>query len=95
MAVRIIAIRKAGGDHYDPYEAISHYKWVNESNNKSDIIDRVTMIDWMENKHGRAYVSSIEGTVDCFINTSAAGTKFLQTNADSRSSNNLLNLPDC
>ncbi len=94
MAVRIIAIRKPG-DNYNAYEAISHYKWLNEGTGKSAIADRPTMVDWVENKNGRAYVSSQEGTVDCFVNTSARGTKFLQTNADSRSSNNLLNLPGC
>lgn len=95
MAVRITAIRKAAGNHYDPYEAVSHYKWINESNGNTDISSRETMVNWVENKKGRAYVSSSEGTVDCFVNTSARGTKFLQTNADSRSSNNLLNLPEC
>ena len=94
MAVRITGIRKAGGDHYDPHEAISHYCWVNENNQKTGITHRPTMVDWVE-KGNRAYVSSQEGTVDCFVNTSAVGTKFLQTNADSRSSNNLLNLPGC
>jgi len=94
MAVRIIGIRKSGGNHYDPYEAISHYKWVNESSGKSQINDRPSMVAWAE-EGGRAYVSSQEGTVDCFVNTSVTGTKFLQTNADSRSSNNLLNLPGC
>ena len=94
MAVRVTGIRKAGGDHYDPHEAISHYRWLNESTGETKISNRPTMVVWVEGG-GRAYVSSQEGTVDCFVNTSAAGTKFLQTNADSRSSNNLLNLPEC
>lgn len=94
MAVRIIGIRKDNGNHYNPYEAVSHYQWVNEANGKHGLDDRLTMVDWVENKKGRAYVKSDEGTVDCFVNTSASGTKFLQTNADSRSSNNLLNLPE-
>lgn len=94
MAVRITAIRKDGGNHYNPYEAISAYKWVNEQNGDSKITDRPTMVGWVE-RGGRAYVSSSEGTVDCYVNQSASGTKFLQTNADSLSSNNLLNLPEC
>lgn len=93
MAVRIIAIRKPG-DNYNAYEAISHYKWLNEQSNESDVADRPHMVDWV-GRGGRAYVSSEEGTVDCYVNQSAAGTKFIQTNADSRSSNNLLNLPEC
>lgn len=93
MAVRITAIRKDGGNHYNPYEAISAYKWVNEQNGEGGSTVRPEMVVWVENG-GRAYVSSQEGTADCYVNRSQAGTKFLQTNADSRSSNNLLNLPE-
>ena len=94
MAVRIIAIRKSGGFHYNPHEAVSHYKWLDEQTGESKIADRPNMVKWVQ-KGGRAYVKSSEGTVDCYVNTSASGTQFLQTNADSRSSNNLLNLPEC
>lgn len=94
MAVRIVAVRKDGGNHYNPHEAISYYKWLNEQTGESQITDRPTMVDWVE-RGGSAYVSSAEGTVYCYVNRSSAGTKFLQTNADDRSSNNLLNLPGC
>jgi hypothetical protein len=94
MAVRITSIKKDNGNHDNPYEAVSHYGWVNESNGKEGLSDRLTMVEWVEVKGGRAYVSSNEGTVDCYVNVSRSGTKFLQTNADSRSSNNLLNMPE-
>lgn len=95
MAVRIIAIRKSDGNHYDPHEAISHYKWLNEQSGESAISSLPTMVDWILNKNGRAYVSSQEGTVYCEVKKSPSGTLFLQTTTDSRSSNNLLNLPEC
>lgn len=94
MAVRIIAIRKDEGNHYNPHEAVSHYKWLNEQTGESGIADRLNMVAWAE-RGNRAYVNSQEGTVNCEVRQSSAGTKFLQTNADSRSSNNLLNLPRC
>jgi hypothetical protein len=94
MAVRIIAVRKDGGNHYNPYEAISAYKWLNEGTGASGIAERPSMVDWVE-RGNTAYVSSQEGTVNCEVRHSLLGTKFLQTNADSRSSNNLLNLPEC
>ncbi len=94
MAVRIIAIRKDGGNHYNPHEAISHYKWLDENTQESKVADRSSMVKWVEDG-GQTYVRSAEGTVYCFVNQSSIGTKFLQTNADSRSSNNLLNLPEC
>lgn len=89
MSVRIVAVRK----NDEKLEAISHYKWVNEQNNDTGITDRPTMVDWVE-RGNHAYVSSYEGTVDCYVNQKGS-TKFLQTDADSRSSNNLLNLPRC
>ncbi len=95
MTVRIIAIRKAGGHHYDPHEAISHYKWVNEITGNSAIEPRPDMVDWILNKNGRAYVSSQEGTVYCEVKKSPSGTLYLQTTTDRQSSNNLLNLPEC
>lgn len=89
MSVRIIAVRK----NDEKLEAISHYKWINEQNNSTGISVRLAMIAWVE--HGNcAYVSSYEGTVTCYVNQKGS-TKFLQTGADSRSSNNLLNLPSC
>lgn len=94
MAVRIIAIRKDHGNHYNPHEAISHYKWLNEQSGESGIADRSSMVDWVE-RGNQAYVSSKDGTVNCYVNQSPTGTKFLETRADSRSSNNLLNLPEC
>lgn len=89
MSVRIVAVRK----NDEKLEAISHYKWVNEQDSNTGITTRPTMVAWVE-RGNRAYVSSYEGTVDCYVNQKGS-TKFLQTDADSRSSNNLLNLPRC
>jgi Protein of unknown function (DUF3892) len=94
MAVRIVAIRKAGGHHYDPHEAVSHYKWLDERTHESKIADRPSMVKWVENG-GQAYVTGTGGTVYCYVNQSASGTKFLETRADGHVTNNLLNLPDC
>lgn len=93
MSVRIIAVRKDNGNHHNPHEAISHYKWVNEGSGSTGFTDREAMVKWIS-EGNLAYVSSQDGTADCYINTSASGLRFLQTNADSRSSNNLLNLPE-
>ncbi|HVS58614.1 MAG TPA: DUF3892 domain-containing protein [Candidatus Saccharimonadales bacterium] len=93
MAVRIVAVRKSGGYHQNPHEAISHYKWLDEASGESKIADRASMVKWVEDG-GNAYVKSAEGTVNCYVNQSSVGTKFLETRADSRSSNNLLNLPE-
>jgi hypothetical protein len=94
MAVRITAVRKDDGNHYNRHEAVSHYAWRNEQTDKTGLSDRLSMVAWME-EGGQAYVKSHEGQANCFVNRSAYGTKFLQTNADATSANNLLNLPEC
>ena len=94
MTVRIIAVRKDRGNHDNPHEAVSDYKWLNEQDNNSDIEPRANMVSWVE-KGGKAYVKDAAGTVYCYVNVSRAGTKFLQTYADNRWSDNLLSLPEC
>lgn len=36
MAIRIICIKKANGDHENSYVAISHLGWIEDGTNKSD-----------------------------------------------------------
>jgi hypothetical protein len=93
MTVRITGIKKDRGNHYNPHEAVSDYQWL-DSEGKTGIGTREQMVDWMVNKGGKAYVSSAEGSVWCYINKSLAGTSFLQTQSDKKWSNNLLNLPE-
>jgi len=93
MEVRIIGIKKAGGDHYDPHEAVSYYQWLNEQSSESNLASRVDMVSWVE-QGNRAYVRDNRGIVDCRVRTSQNGTKFLQTYADGRWTDNLLNLPE-
>ncbi len=94
MAVRITGVRKSGGNHYNPHEAVSHYRWLNETTNQTNIATRQEMVAWV-GSGGRAYVRDNQGVIDCYVNTSPAGTKFLQTRADNRWTDNLLNLPEC
>jgi hypothetical protein len=93
MAVRIIKIHKPGGAQ-NPHEAISKYAWVNEDTNREGVSDRPTMVDWIGNKKGYAYVTDAAGTVRCYVNKSPAGTQFLQTYADGRWTDNLLSLEE-
>lgn len=94
MSVRITAIRKDNGNHTNPNEAISMYRWVNELNGRTGDSTRQAMVQWMENEKGAAYVSTGNSKVWCYVNVSARGVKFLQTHADNRWSNNLLSLPE-
>lgn len=94
MAVRITGVRKDNGNHDNPHEAASHYRWLDERTNETGILDRASVVAWVE-RGNRAYVRDTSGTVDCYVNTSRAGIKFLQTRADNRWTDNLLSLPEC
>lgn len=94
MAVKIVAIRKGNGSHNNPHEAISMYRWVNESTGKSGDSLSSTMVHWMEHEKGEAYVGSGANKAWCHVNVSTHGTKFLQTYAGGKWANNLLSLPE-
>jgi Protein of unknown function (DUF3892) len=96
MAVRITCIRKAGGDHLDPHIAISHLGWIDESDGKTGISDRVTIYDWLKSQNGKAYVlDRSNNKAFLFPREHTTGTKFVQTAADKVWTNNLLALPEC
>ncbi len=94
MAVRITGVRKDNGNHANQHEAVTHYRWVDEQTNETGIGARQEMVSWIEGG-GQAYVVSPAGKAYCYVNTSSYGTKFLQTAADNKWSNNLLSLPEC
>lgn len=95
MSVKIRCINKSGGYHENPHEAISHYGWVNELNQETGRTDRQTMVQWVKNG-GSAYVKDSRGNiVYCYVRQSSRGTEFLQTESDGRTTNNLLELPEC
>ncbi len=95
MSIRIRCINKSNGDHENPHESVNHYGWINENNNETGKNDRPSMVQWME-KGNKAYVVGKEKEkVYCYVNKSRYGTKFLQTAADGKFTNNLLELPEC
>lgn len=93
MAINITGVRKPGGVQ-NPHEAISFYRWLEDGTGKSGITDRNTVVGWVV-AGTRAYVQDARGQVDCRVRASAADTRFLQTYADGRWTDNLLSLPEC
>ena len=79
MDIRIIAVRKNGGWIENPHEAISEYKWINESTNETGSFERLAMVKWVKDG-GRAYVKDAAGDIaNCFVNHNTRGTEFLQS----------------
>lgn len=89
----ITCINKDDGNHLNRYEGITHYGWRDESG-QTGRSDRPTMVEWVE-KGNRAYVKGSGTKVYCMVIVGPQGTKFLQTYADGKETNNLLSLDEC
>lgn len=99
--IKITGIKKDNGNHDNPHEAVTHYRWESYDNNgnvtKSGLAPRQDVVGWLEGSLGfkvDAYVERVAPRAYCYVNISRYGTKFLQTHADATDQNNLLKLPE-
>jgi hypothetical protein len=91
LAIKITAIRQIGGSGH---EHITHLWWTNPASGKTGDNERSQVVDWIENKGGKAYVEDHYGyRADVRVVTPAHGPKYLRTHADGRWTDNLLALP--
>lgn len=99
VEIEITGIRKDNGNHDNPYEAVEAYRWIQHSTGNAGIAPRQTLVGWLDNGINgsavAAYVQRVNPRADCFVNQSARGTRFLQTQPDATQGNNLLQLPEC
>jgi hypothetical protein len=95
MSLKITCIKKAGGQHENPYVAITSLTWINEQTDATGTSSREQMYDWI--KGGVvAYVKDSQGNkAQLIAQISPSGTKYVKTQADSVTSDNLLKLPEC
>lgn len=91
MAVRITHVRFSTMSK--THEAISHYKWVNLQDNSTDSSTKAVVVDWIDNKNGRAIVGSGSNQVEVGVVHPTSGQPYLRTYADGTWNNNLLSLP--
>lgn len=94
MSVRITCISKDGGNHENPYTAISELGWTEDGTGKRDRSTRLQMYDFVQGG-GVAYVLS--GNDKAYLTTAvtALGTKYVKTKPDDTKRDNLLSLPEC
>jgi len=96
MSVRITCIEKDGGNHENPYVAISHLQWIKDGTSETGRTTRVDMYDFVVNKNGQAYVKDAYGNVAYLIGAiSTRGNKYVKTVADETKTDNLLKLDEC
>jgi hypothetical protein len=95
MARRITCINKSDGYHENPHEAISTFGWTDDQTGASSKSDRESMWKWVTDG-GKAYVKYAYGNVAWVgAKTNSRGTHYLQTEADGKSTDNLLKLLEC
>ena len=97
MAIRITCINKSNGWHEDPHHAISYLGWTNDADGKTGKSSRLEVYNWLKQSNlNQAYVSDVRGNT-AYVGTRehSNGTKFVQTYADGKWTDNLLALKDC
>lgn len=82
MPIRITSIKKAAGEHENPYTAISHFVFVEDGSRDAESVSRENMYDFIKNG-GKAYVKGPKGARAFLVAEVAAdGAKFVKTLPD-------------
>lgn len=93
MAHRVLCINKT--DRYDPHERIRNIGGVNADGGRWRI-SQTEAIEGIESGKWSFYVERPAGDrVNVVVAVSAAGNKYIKTEADGDQPNNLLSLPEC
>ncbi|GAA1325072.1 DUF3892 domain-containing protein [Leucobacter albus] len=89
MAIEITHVRF--GSTVRTEDQIVQYKWKSDTGTGDH--DKATLVDWIDNKNGIAYVGSGSSRVTVGVVHPQSGRPYLRTYADGKWTNNLLNLP--
>jgi hypothetical protein len=73
------------------HEHIAEVRWKDPGDNTTGQSTRETMVDWIKNKGGQAYVT--DGNVQVAVGVVAATPPYIRTHADGLWTDNLLALP--
>lgn len=96
MAIKITCINKDNGNHKNPNLAITHLGWMDEQTKETGKSTRLEIYNWINDKKGYAYITCTYGNKAKVITAQTyTGTKYLKTEADNSTNNNLLSLPEC
>ena len=91
MAVQITHVRFGGTTRTE--SAITNFKWKNDSTGATGESTKASMVDWIENKNGKAYVGTGAARVSVGVVRPQSSAPHLRTYADGEWTNNLVNLP--
>lgn len=88
--VRITAVHLVGGELH---EHIASVRWTNPSTGDTGTSTRESMVEWIEDKDGKAVVGEGIEQVSVGVVDPSPGPKYIRTYADGKWTNNLLALP--
>lgn len=91
MAIEITHIRLSSG--IQDHEHITDYKWTSLNDGDVGTSSKATLVDWIDNKSGTAYVGSGSRRVEVGTVHPQGRLPYLRTYADGKWTNNLLALP--
>ena len=92
MSIEITHIRF--GSTTKTHQTISELRWKNLSDGDTGSSTKATLVDWVDNKNGTAYVGSGTQRVNVGTVHPASDAAYLRTYADSQWTNNLLALSE-
>lgn len=97
MAVKVTCINKDDGNHHNPYLAITHLGWLNETNAEHGKCTRLEMYDFIKNKGGLAYVTDPRDGSKAYLEALVTenGTQYVRTKPNDTGRDNLLSLMEC
>jgi hypothetical protein len=96
MGIKITCINKDKGNHYNPYEAIRRFGWMNEETREKGFCYLKAMVDFVEKNPNRAYTQDFLGKrAYLVVRVSRSGNKYVRTVTDGKETNNLLELSEC
>ena len=88
MSINITAIHLVGGEKHEHIQSV---QWRDRSSNETGQATRATMVDWIGNKGGSAFVKDNVGSVPVLVVD--AKPPYIRTKKDDRWTDNLLALP--
>lgn len=91
MAIEITHVRFGSTKRTE--DEIVRYRWRSVEDGEVNESDKLTLVDWIDNKNGKAYVGNGAQRVSVGTVHPANGKPYLKTYADGVWTNNLVNLP--
>ncbi len=88
--VQVLFIRLANPGTHEAH--ITEFRWYNPESGDINVANLTTMVDWMANKGGIAYICNGERVTKLQVVT-ASSQVYICANADPNATDNLLRLP--